>query len=210
MASTGPIQADATIEADHFQQVADLSATRSDDEGLVPVKEADGFLHAKQIKDVADLSPGEDIDGTTTPKAVFKAGAGVFLAESDVSGKTRFDGFVRQNITGGSVQFLNGLNNTGTGTTISHTVNAGTDVLVIVRINYALVGTTSGPTGVTWNGNTMTLLHENHGSYAGMSVYYYLAGDVASNTTGDIVITGGSTPAGTMAVNFEFVDQSNP
>jgi hypothetical protein len=203
------IQNGQTATAADFITKSQRNATKSNDSGRGVRMESDGYVDAEMIKNVATFAFGEAIDGTTTPQACFKAGDSIYLSEGDVAARNQFYGFVKQDVTGTSVQFLNGTNNTGTGTTFSHTVNAGNDVLVLVRINYALVGSTSAPTGVTWNSNTMTLLHEEHGSRSGMSVYYYKAGDVASNTTGDVVITGGSTPAGTMAVNFENVDQTD-
>lgn len=207
MADNSPTNGQA-LDASQFIYKSQRQAVKADDHGRIPKLEDDGFLTSEFVKNVVSLPLLESLDGTTTPKAVlFQSGA--VLPSDAGNNRSGFYGFVRKNVTGVKAEFLNG-GDFGTATTESITLNAGNSRIMIVQLNYALVGGTSGPTSVTWNGNTMTLLMEQHGSRSGMSVYYFVAGDSVSNETGDLVVTGGSAIAGKIVGNWQNVNQSAP
>lgn len=159
------------------------------------------------------LTSFQPINGSSLPVPVIIDDDGTLLiADANVTGADDFHGFVE---TDASAQtpavFLNSTTPGTTATTISHTVNAGTDRIVIVTVCVTASGDVFAPTGVTWDSNAMTQLLTDHDRNAGVSVWYYVAGDSGSNQTGDVVITtGGSTPSATFMDNYEYVNQSTP
>lgn len=198
-----------TGKAEDFINVSERNADTSQDAGRVFKAEDDGFQSGETVKQVVSLPSFDTIDGTTTPKAVLLNGGSIALSDAGVVGKTQFYGFVRKTVTGLKAEFLNGAN-LGGSTTESFTANAGNARVLILQINYALVGGITTATSVTYDGNPMTELHAVGGSYSGMALFYIVLGDSASNETGDIVITGGSAIAGKAAVVWQGVNQSNP
>lgn len=203
------IVADQDILASDFINKSERDATKANDDGRVPKLEDDGYLHEEFVKAIQSFKMRETVDGTTTPVPVFVATDNYLQqAKANTTAKKWFSGFMRQAATGKSATFLNGQQYT-TATSQSHTLNAGTDRLVLIVINMALVGTTVTATTVTWNGNSCTKLLNNHGNRAGMDVWYYAAGSGGS-ATGNIVITGATGQASVFADNWEFVDQSSP
>lgn len=156
------------------------------------------------------------INGSVSPVPVFIESDGtLLLGEADDSELDDFDGFVNGDYSAQTpAVFLNGT--VGSNRTTSHTVNAGTDRIVIVSVNVSGVLTTTGPSGVTWNGNAMTKFLENQGSYSGISVWYYVAG-TGAQVTGNVVITGGTdhddvniNHYSVFCDNYQYVDQADP
>jgi hypothetical protein len=90
----------------------------------------------------------------------------------------------------------------GTSRTWSHTI-AGDNRLLVVGVATRF---SSGPTGVTWNGDTMTLLDED-GSILYTSLYYILSPDTGTH---DIVASfSENMSCATGAISFTGVAQSS-
>lgn len=204
------ITAGSTARADDFINKAQANATPANDAGRVPKLESDGRLDSFFIKLIAQFDSYESIDGTTTPKAVTLAGDNtVILSESDVLGRELFYGFVKTSNGGAKPTLIN--SGQSTSTTYGFVANAGANRILVVQVNLALVGTSVAPSGVTFDGNAMTLIGSSVGSRSGIAFYWRAIGTAGSNDASkNIIVTGATGFASTFAYTIGNADQSAP
>lgn len=169
-------------------------------------------VRVRGVSNTATLPTYQPINGSSTPVAVTLTTTGeAVIADANDAALDDFFGFVTTNYTGSTTPavFLNSTEAT-TSTTISHTLNAGADRIIMVHIQCGLVGSSTLPTSVTWNGIALTKLLGDGGGYTRWGLWYYLAGTSTTSTTADIVITGGTNQKAVFADNYQYVDQTNP
>lgn len=122
-------------------------------------------------------------------------------------------GFVAGTITQGATKSNGNLSNSGSNLTVSHTVDAGSNGVMIVQAT--LYSATSGRqiTGITWNGNAMTNLGRQRSgdNLWEVSLWGYKLGDVGSPVTANIVATPSGTGSyvGLIATNYYNVMQDS-
>jgi hypothetical protein len=157
----------------------------------------------------------EDVNGTTTPKAVcINADGYVQTADANVTNLDKFIGFVNTNVAPGVVSpFVN--NSSGTSSTVSFTPGAGTNKVLIVSIGlYRNLSNIVLPSGVTFNGVAMTLVDtlnpdSTPGDTWGQAIYALAIG--SSTTTANVVVSGASYDnIVVQAACYSGVDQTTP
>lgn len=208
------IQADQPVDPADFINVSERNATKSNDAGRVFKAEADGYQNAITLRTKVDRNTLQDIDGTTTPKAValdqFKK---VLMQEAGY-----FHGFTKED-SGADVRatYLNGSAGyfAATQEQFSFTANAGTDRVLIVAI-WVANGLTK-PSGASWNSINLTLLEDQLFASSNdiFQVWYAPIGDSGSNETFDVIFTGanflaGSNVAAYSSLVYVDADQTTP
>ncbi len=199
--------------ASDFITKAEQNATRSNDSGKVPQLETDGFLDTSFTKESFLAPIFEPLNGATTPVPVIMGPNGdVVTSDADgLFGITDFIGFVKKDNSAFQTAAYLGVTDGGNpNTTFSHTLQAGTKRVILVFVMRAVVGTPTVSTGVTFNGQAMTLVLSSQNSNSGIDVWRLVMGTSASPTTANIIVTGGSGFDRAVAVNYEYVDQTTP
>lgn len=197
-----------TISAGSTIQASDFVSTSSgaSDEGKVAKLDATGKIPSAFIPaDIISLNTRENLDGTTTPQAVFVNPVGELqLGDANETGLEKFFGFIEDSITDAEPAYLNSDN--GSAGTISYTANAGNNRYLIVSVMDDTSG--SEPSACTWDGASMTKHGTAVQSGVRTTVFGLAIGDSGTNETADVVVTGGSGDA--LILTYENVDQSNP
>lgn len=214
-----PFDPDTTFKAENVINLSERDATPSNDAGKLVQLEDDGYLSKQWLRFVQQLTTFDVMDGSTTPKAaVLSPNGNVTLADANVTGRDSFIGFVKSDESGNTL-IPSYLATSGDGgsfanstRTASITVPAGSDVYLVVNI--VSFTTATFPTSVEWDGTAMTKLGEVTSGPNSMTVWGLALGDVASNTTANIELIGGTTPGnnthGYAAAAYVDVDQTTP
>lgn len=186
------------------------------DEGKVPKLDPDGLLDTSFIPEfqsrLKTYSVAENMDGSTTPKAVcINADGNVQLAEADQTGiLDKFIGFCNSSITDASIEYINSGN--ATSSPYSFTANAGSDRVLIVQVAVYRATAVANVTGVTFDGVAMTLINEITQGTLGTSTWYIPIGsNVSADSAKNIAVSGGNyTNIGIEGAVYSNVDQSTP
>lgn len=157
------------------------------------------------------IQTNQVINGVVPKPVIITSAGDIVIADANDSALDDFFGFVTDDNTNTVLRarHLNGTEAT-TSTTISHTLNAGVDRIIIFHWQAGSVGSSNLPTSVTWNGNNMTNLADLSSGYPRLAIWYYIAGTSTAATTADVVITGGSNQKAVFIDNYEYVDQASP
>lgn len=161
----------------------------------------------------ATLRTFQPINGSATPQAVMIESDGTaLLADANDTDIDEFIGFIKADYSAQTPgAYLGSTESTGA-TTFSHTLQAGTDRVVVVFIAAQVSsGSVTAPSGVTWNGNAMTQQGSTQDAALNqMTVWRYAAG-TGIEVTGNVVVTGLSGTGlvyDIVALNYQYIDQS--
>lgn len=190
------------------------------DAGKIPRLNSSGVLDQTivSLSKTKSYSVVENMNGSTTPQAVCINSDGyIQLAEADQTGiLDKFIGFCTENITTAEQSFIN-TNQQQASATYSFTANAGTDRVLLVQVGiWRSTPNVTLPSGVTWNGNSMTLVDTTNpdstvNSTYGQAVYAIAIGTSGTNQTENIVVSGaGYTDITIQAIVYDKVDQTTP
>lgn len=169
------------------------------------------------LSSFVSLSTYENLDGSSTPVAVTIMPDST-IVKSDASAgidNNTHTGFVKKNAGQNRAQYLGAGSEYAGDDTFSHTIQAGTDRLLLV-FHQAVdsVGTTV-PTSMSWNGNALTKLGERTSAADTrnkISVWYYAAGSSGTDQTGSLTASGtvANQEKTLVALNYQYVNQSDP
>jgi hypothetical protein len=203
------------IDPNDFINESERDVTPANDAGKGVKLEADGRFSRQFLPYQLNAPVNINIDGTTTPQAVFISEAGsVVPSWTSNSNWLRFVGFIRSAHINRDPQSL-GANVSSTSGTVSYTANAGANrVIVIHSFHTSNSGDANVPSGFTWNGEAFTHVQTIESNVQRkMSIWILPIGSSESNQTADIVRGGGSAGAlynGYSAVTIDKIDQSDP
>lgn len=171
---------------------------------------------AASVYDMLDsVTAFEGITGATTPVPVAMIPDGTVLisdANSSFAPRKNFLGFVSETISGALPEII-GTPVESSGATTSYTVEPGNNLCLVVAVH---AGDNSSaatlPSAYSWNGISLT--QQTFAGDGALRIALWTAplGDIASDTTADLVRTGGSGANGVVQHIFVYdkIDQSTP
>lgn len=174
---------------------------------LAPTKKMIDDLYNLTQLQTQELSSAMPMNGTTTPIPIaIQSGGDFLIADANGgAGVQKFHGFVTELLAGAVPSYL--YKNEGTGSTVSLTIPAGEDVLLMVCA--AEYGSGSLPSNYEFNGQNM-IAGISQWSDSATGKYWYLhLGTLASPLTADLVRTGGSLE-NQVALAYDKVDSASP